>query len=156
MLKKLKFKIDINKDKKSVKFLDIQYGENQTIMSVKNINVEEIKDNNVIFNKYKQLVIFFDEIEEYIYNSKIKINCEILMELKEDTNTKRVNCISKFVTKYQDNRIIQYIDENILENNINTKSKGFMYLINELENEDYEIASQIYDENKKDYDEIFY
>ena len=46
------------------------------------------------------------------------------------------------MNKYNKNKRLIFIDENILEDNINTKSKGFIYLINELNNDDYEIAER--------------
>ena len=63
------------------------------------------------------------------------------MELTKKKNN-NIICKSTFVNKYNKNKRLIFIDENILEDNINTKSKGFIYLINELNNDDYEIAER--------------
>ena len=152
ILNKLKFKLKIKKELGGIscKFDDIKYGENDYpidhIDTITKIDNEYLKgDNNKendIYDNYQKLLIFFEEIQEYLLRSKIKLSsAEIDMELTKKKNN-NIICKSTFVNKYNKNKRLIFIDENILEDNINTKSKGFIYLINELSNDDYEIAER--------------
>jgi len=152
ILNKLKFKLKITKELGGIssKFEDIKYGENNYqidhIDTITKIDNEYLKgDNNKendIYDNYQKLLIFFEEIQDYLIRSKIKISsAEIDMELTKKKNN-NIICKSTFVNKYNKNKRLIFIDENILEDNINTKSKGFIYLINELNNDDYEIAEK--------------
>ena len=102
-----------------------------------------------IYKNYDYLLKFLEDIKDLVYKSKIKymptIECKIecLRRTEEEKKSKdqknlfKLNCISKFKNKYNNNKIQIFKDENILVNSIDSKSKGLIYLINELCSDDY-------------------
>ena len=110
ILNQLKFKLKITKELGGIssKFEDIKYEENNYqidhIDTITKIDNEYLKgDNNKendIYDNYQKLLIFFEEIQDYLLRSKIKISsAEIDMELtKEEGNN--IICESTFVNKY--------------------------------------------------------
>ena len=146
ILEKFQFKIIISRDKEeiNVKFYDITYGkDDERIDDIDNLGKNmEIKNKNdeIIYNNYKKLLFFLEEIEDYIKKSDIKIkkcDLEFLLNLEGINNDiYNILCTIKFNNIF-DNKEYQFKDENILVNSIDSKSKGFLYLINELTNDDY-------------------
>ena len=142
ILNKLKFKISITPQN------EVIYGR-ISCTNYKNIDVDYLQVNDVIkfvekdnelYRNYKKLLDFFSEIENFISISPIKfrprIKCEIKRE-KDDFEGLFYNMT--FLTRFRDknNQNQLFKDENILENGIDSKSQGFIYLINELCNDDY-------------------
>ena len=93
------------------------------------------------------------DIEDYIKNSKIKSNeAEIKFELENEKEKKNkgnnqdiyfITCNYIFNICYKEiNQDLKLKDENILVNSINSKSKGFLYLIDELSNDDYLVINR--------------
>ena len=113
----------------------------------------------MVYKNYKRFAVFIEEIEEYIKKKEIKFNPQITLELKnegisqdEKTPDKykklyNITCISTFINQLNNNTIMKFKDENILVNLINGKCKGFIYLINELMNDDYNGKTFNYNEN---------
>ena len=109
--------------------------------------------DDVIYNKddyqeknYKRYLMFIEKIKKYIkkvYN-EIKYQGKIILELTEESNEqtdednediKYVKCIYKI----GDNKEIQFRDDNVLIDGFDGKRQGFLFLINELCNDDYDI-----------------
>ena len=103
-----------------------------------------------------------DEIEEFIKISKMTVNeprIKIKLKRLEKEEEKKKNklrkdkedkykdifnieCISTF--DYNNNNIhrkFEFKDEDILVNGLDSKSQGFIYLINELTTEDYSMIN---------------
>ena len=154
ILNKLNFKMNIIIDKnggKNIKYTNIFYGlDNYSMEDIENLERhfnynEKIKDENllnedkIIYENYKRLLFFLEEIEEYIILSKIKPNnSEITFEIKK-INEKKNNNKNIYYLKciYTLNNNLKFIEQNILEDSINSHTSGFIYLINELTNDDY-------------------
>ena len=106
----------------------------------------------LVYQNYKRFAIFIENIEEYIKKADIQFNPEITLELERDKKKEKndiyyIKCISSFKNQIN-NTTLEYKDENILVNSIKGKSEGFLFLINELINDDYNGAKFIYDENE--------
>ena len=105
---------------------------------------EETKEYK-IYKNFKKLIFFLKEIDNYIKISKIKINCMVNIELKRESNIERKNkedkniynlsCIYKFKNEKNE---YYFKDDDILVNNLDSKKHGFLFLINELTNSDYD------------------
>ena len=105
---------------------------------------EETKEYK-IYKNFKKLIFFLKEIYNYIKISKIKINCMVNIELKRESNIERKNkedkniynlsCIYKFKNEKNE---YYFKDDDILVNNLDSKKHGFLFLINELTNSDYD------------------
>ena len=112
------------------------------------LNDEDKKNKNahIIYKNYKKFLAFLTEVEECIINSDIKFNprIELILEKQIEKNHGEnkdyydILCTSRFINQIDENRLLEFIDRNILINGIGGKCNGFMYLINELSNEDYE------------------
>ena len=123
----------------------------------KNQNIKK-EDLEQVYYNYKKFADFIKEIEQYIKQSNIKFNPQIILELKkekkENNNHKEykelynITCITTFYNQLEDNCKMIFKDENILLHSINGQSQGFINLINELINEDFIGANFIYDDNK--------
>ena len=107
---------------------------------------EEVTKEYIIYKNFKELLFFLKEIDNYIKISKIKINSKFRVELKrEENNIKRENkedkniynlsCIYKFSNEKNE---YYFKDDDILVNNIDSKKHGFLFLINELSNYNYD------------------
>ena len=105
------------------------------------------KESKIIYKNFKRLLIFLNEIEEYINSSNLNLNHSIEIELKkQNTNINEnskikenqdiytINCIYIHKEILEDKKIY-FIDRNILINGIYGKTNGFAFLINELLNE---------------------
>ena len=107
------------------------------------------KDASIVYKNYKKLLLFIKEIEDCINNSEIKFNPRIEIDL-EKQNDSPINasgdhkdyydilCTSKFKNQLDNDKILEFIDRNILVNGLEGKCNGFSFLINELSNDDYE------------------
>ena len=170
ILSKLKIIIQIKKkeNETDIEYKEILYGDSyefklDNIADFKfNANYEEIdekdkKDNpnaKIIYKNYKKLLNYIEEIENYIKKTTIQFEPQITLEIEEGKYSNKatdnfkdvyyLNCIITFVNQLQDNEKLKFKDENILVNSINGKSQGFINLMNELMNEDYNDAIFVY------------
>ena len=162
ILNELKFIITIS-PKKEVTYEKI------SCPNYKNIDIEYLQGNNIskilendneLYRNYKKLLFFFGEIENIISISPIKLRPRIKCEIKrEKEDFKGLLYNMTFFARFKNNNKNQrFKDENILENGIDSKSQGFLYLINELCNDDYndnnnEFLPLLIDESSSDYSE---
>ena len=159
ILTKLEFQIniDLKGNRKEYYYNNIIYGKNdKKIFDIKdlkrNYNYNDMnyknKSEELIYQNYIKLLGFLKDIEDYIEKSNIKYNnSEILFQLKKEEkeinkdNNKDIfyiNCIYIFCLYYKKQKYtLKFKDENILVNSIDSKLKGFIFLINELSNDDY-------------------
>lgn len=174
ILKKLEFEM-IKMNDTYIDYRNIVYSQNTKLGNIDELNKKfnyldmeyKDKDEKKIYKNYQKLINFLEEIEEYIKQSKITISEQAikikLIKLEEEEkkcNNNRGNnkdkykdifnivCTSSFV--YNKNNIYrnyEFKDEDILVNGLDSKSQGFIYLINELSNEDYSIIENQF-ENK--------
>ena len=103
---------------------------------------EEYNDENEDYNKkFKRYIEFKNKIIKYIQEEKnnIKLKTKIKLEItpKKDDNHEfqNIECISSY--EHEGKKIFKFKDTNILANGINGKSPGFIFLINELCNDEY-------------------
>ena len=157
ILTKLEFKLNIyiKENKKKYDYINIIYGKNNKKLSyindLKIINNDIIyknKSEEIIYKNYIKLLNFLKDIEEYIEKSNIKINnSEIIFQFKKEENKINkdnnkdifyITCKYIFSFYYKNKKYKSiFKDENILIDSIDSKFQGFIYLINELSNEDY-------------------
>ena len=166
VLKKIKFKINISSLYR-VSYENISYEENKNLdeeyLNINNnkyINEISEKDED-IYKNYKGLLFFISEIENLISISKPKyrpvIKCKIERneeEEKKRRNSKKLyymNFYARFKNKFKNNKNQTFKDEDILVNSIDSKSRGFIYLINELCNDDYSNIDNNIEESISDY-----
>ena len=118
------------------------------------------KDAAIVYKNYKYLLSFFKDIDDAILNSTIRFNPRIEIELKKQ-NYSTINsdsehkehkdlydilCVSTFINQLDSNRVMEFVDRNILVNGLDGKCNGFSFLINELSNDDYENETFKYDD----------
>ena len=137
---------ELNELEKGIYFQNMICGHDK-----KEIVLEDLKDEYKYYensynikeqsmrNNFKKFILFLHEIDDYINISKIKINALIDVKLYKDKNIERKNkedknlynctCIYKF-------KNMAFKDVDILVNGINSKTRGFLFLINELCNPD--------------------
>ena len=169
ILQKLKIIIHIKniENKTDFEYKEIVYGKNETklnnITDLKfNANYEEIEEIDKRYNanaekvykNYKKLLKYIEDIGDYIKKTTIQFEPQITLEIEKDeynNNNKNdlkdinyLNCIFTFINQLQDNEKLTFKDENILVNSIEGKSQGFIHLMTELMNEDYNDANFIY------------
>ena len=111
-------------------------------------NDKKDQEEEIIYEKYKQFLDFWDNIKEYILKSKIRFNPRIILELKRielKSGEFDMKCISSFKNQTLEKKI-EFIDYNILSNGIRGKNLGFVMMINELSRDDYEGEEYTYDE----------
>ena len=139
--------INVENNHIRIEYEDIICGKDKEIISSiidlhRNYNYSQEK--SIIYKNYLKLLSFFDEIEEYIKNAKIKKSSQIKMKIEK--NEKKVNknkniyymtCTSIYENFFKNKKEYAFKDENILVNNIDSLEQGFIYLINELSNNDY-------------------
>ena len=133
------------------------------------INVDKQSINNkngkleIIYKNYKRFANFIKDIEECIKNADIKFNPQITLELKRefrDINNEinshndykdlyNITCTSTFYNQLEED-VMKFKDKNILVYSINGKNPGFIYLIDELTNDDYKGEIFTYNENEKE------
>ena len=169
---KLKFQLNIevkeNENVYDYEKNEIIYGNNNDIL----FSIDDLKNNyndndinfeneseKIIYKNYLKLLDFLNDIENYIEKSKIINNySEIFFELKKENKINNSNnkdffyitCNYEFVTEFKDKenkdktirKKFLFKDENILVNSIDSKFQGFIYLINELSNEDYKTINK--------------
>lgn len=115
---------------------------------------ELYNDNNIYERNYKRYLIFIEQVQKHLNflkeQEEIKIFPEIKLLFKLTNNSKKekgdlfeVKCISSFEYK---KKIYEAIDKDILVYGIHGKIPGFIFLAEELSNEDNEINEN---ENKK-------
>ena len=176
ILNNLKFKIKIspiknNEKENKFEYKEISYGKERKKIENKDelklnenygiITNEDKKynDGEIVYKNYKKFVIFMNEIEEYIKKSGIQFNPEIEFELireeKEINNDNahnefkdlyNITCYYTFYNQKNNNEKMTFKDENILVHSMNGNSQGFINLMNELNNEDYQSASFEYND----------
>ena len=110
------------------------------------INKEKHK---TLYDNYFLLVNFIKDILDYISQSEIYYTPDIKLELtreketydyyndnnKNNDNIYNITCISSFIKDNDEE--LKFTDYNVLENGIESEHCGFLYLINELSNDDY-------------------
>ena len=107
-------------------------------------------ESNERERNYKRYLWFIDILEKYIHKmltfKKIKLKTKITLELKPSNNDsierlnnhssyKKITCESSFEYKKQK---FEFKDEDILKNGLRGNVPGFIFLINELCNDDYD------------------
>ena len=145
--------------------LDINIDSNNLYL---NVNFEEYikskecdKDSKIIYKNYQKYLQFLKAIIDYLKHIKIKFNPRIILELKReysDVNSKSENqkykdiyyikCDYIFINQIKGNEKLKFHDRNILINGINGNNSGFILLMNELSDEDYNGAKFTYKDNK--------
>jgi len=117
---------------------------------------QEKKYENV-YKNYKRVLKILEEIEEYIINSNIPFNPLIELEFTNENNIasesnkgehrqfNNLTLISKFTNQINNNEVLEFLDRDILVHGLDGKTQGFLYLIGELTNEDYENETFVYD-----------
>jgi hypothetical protein len=128
----------------------------------KEANYEEIthQENKYenVYKNYKRLLKVLEEIEECIKNENIPFNPLIELEFTNENNKiyseenkgghrqyNNITLISRFKNQIGDKKLLEFLDKDILVYGLDSKSQGFLYLINELTNEDYENEIFTYD-----------
>lgn len=100
-------------------------------------------EDNTKEKNYKRYLVFIEQVTKYVRQNEynIKLNKDITMILTKDEERIKnndlyfVNCLSF----YEDDKgkKYEYIDEDVLDYGIYGKRPGFIYLVNELCNDDY-------------------
>ena len=169
IINKLYLKIYIDKNEEGgpiIKKEEFFYGENKLKIRKESLhkeaNYEELtqeeKKYENLYKNYTRLLKVLEEIEEYITNSNIPFNPLIELEFTNENNAidsennkgehrqyNNITLISRFKNQIGKKDIMEFLDRDILICGIGTKSQGFIYLINELTNEDYENETFVYD-----------
>lgn len=137
---------------KTIKYKEIKYGNENKMEEMEEIeNLERhynydniINDENLyyeerdLYKNYKRLLLFLEQIEENILSPKIKLfNSEVSFEIERPKDSKKNKDKIYYLTCLYTFNELKFIDRNILVNGINSKTRGFIFLINELTNEDY-------------------
>ena len=114
----------------------------------------------LVYKNYKKLAAFFKDVENSINDLEIKFNPRITLELERELreinkegddphneykDLYNITCISTFDNQL-DHATMKCKDQNILVYSINGRTPGFLYLSNELTNDDYEDAVFKYDD----------
>jgi hypothetical protein len=114
----------------------------------------------LVYKNYKKLAAFFKDVENSINDLEIKFNPRISLELERELreinkegddphneykDLYNITCISTFDNQL-DHATMKCKDQNILVYSINGRTPGFLYLSNELTNDDYEDAVFKYDD----------
>jgi hypothetical protein len=114
----------------------------------------------LVYKNYKKLAAFFKDVENSINDLEIKFNPRITLELERELreinkegddphneykDLYNITCISTFDNQL-DHTTMKCKDQNILVYSINGRTPGFLYLSNELTNDDYEDAVFKYDD----------
>ena len=169
IMNKLYINIYIDKNEEGgaiIKKEEFFYGEKKLKIEKESLNKEanyeeltqQEKKYENIYKNYKNFLKVLEEIEEYIINSNIPFNPLIELEFaKEDKvidsednkgehrQYNNITLISRFKNQIGEKNVLEFLDRDILVNGIGIKSQGFIYLINELTNEDYENETFFYD-----------
>ena len=122
---------------------------------------ESDMNTKIIYKNYKNFLMFLNEIEKYINNSRIQFNPKIKLELeqeksnininsKENHDIYTINCNYIFINQFKRQEELKFCDKNILINGIyGNNNMGFILLMNELSDEDYNGEKFIYNDKLK-------
>jgi hypothetical protein len=116
---------------------------------------------NIIYKNYERLINLIDEIKEYISQNELNYTPDIKLEFKRDLEMEveyylnepknqkdkdifYLTCTSSFVVNEKEGTRVEYKfnDYNVLVNGLDEEPNGFLYLINELNNEDYQFYKE--------------
>ena len=116
---------------------------------------------NIIYKNYERLLNLIDEIKEYISQNELSYTPDIKLEFKRDLEMEieyylnepknqkdkdifYLTCTSSFVVNEKEGTRDEYKfnDYNVLVNGLDEEPNGFLYLINELNNEDYQFYKE--------------
>jgi len=116
---------------------------------------------NIIYKNYERLINLIDEIKEYISQNELSYTPDIKLEFKRDLEMEEeyylhepknpkdkdffyLTCTSSFVLNEKEGTRDEYKfnDYNVLVNGLDEEPNGFLYLINELNNEDYQFYKE--------------
>ena len=116
---------------------------------------------NIIYKNYERLINLIDEIKEYISQNELSYTPDIKLEFKRDLEMEEeyylnepknpkdkdffyLTCTSSFVVNEKEGTRDEYKfnDYNVLVNGLDEEPNGFLYLINELNNEDYQFDKE--------------
>ena len=127
-------------------FENISYGDHHIIVSYeKLLEIKEYlkKFENIISNSFIKYMEFLEEfkdkiIKEFKLGYKLKIGFEFKIIDKDEKNDSvfNINCLYKIYSSNLDNNILK--KENILLNKTNSNTQGFIYLINEIKENNYD------------------
>ena len=100
-------------------------------------------ENKKIMDNFGKLIDFLNKVKYYISQNELNYKPEIELELTKESedydNTNKgfyhITCISSFLNKEKEK--YSFKDFNVLVNGIDEQPYGFLYLINELCNDDY-------------------
>ena len=148
-----------NKESTSYKIKQIKVNNNTLkikffINLLKNLGTEK----NITYKNYERLINLINEIKEYISQNELNYTPDIKLEFKreleneheydffcEPKNDKNkdiynLTCTSSFIINERDvtKEEYKFNDYNVLVNGLDEEPNGFLYLINELCNEDYQ------------------
>ena len=165
-----KVTIILTQDKETNEFLsykikDIIVNNHKIKISYFNNLLSDINDEtNITYKNYQRLLCFIEDIRECISNSELKYKPDIKLELeresdddydddefnyvykeKNEKDIYNIKCISSFVLNDSEEKKkeFKYKDYNILVKGIDDGCCGFLYLINELSNDDYQSDEEI-------------
>ena len=116
---------------------------------------------NIIYKNYERLINLIDEIKEYISQNELSYTPDIKLEFKRDLEMEEeyylnepknqkdkdifyLTLTSSFVVNEKEGTKDEYKfnDYNVLVNGLDEEPNGFLYLINELNNEDYQFYKE--------------
>ena len=127
-------------------FENISYGDHHISVSYeKLLEIKEYlkKFENIISNSFIKYMDFLEEfkdkiIKEFKLEYKLKIGLEFKIIDKDEKNDSvfNINCLYKIYSSNLDNNIFK--EENILLNKTNSKTQGFIYLINEIKENNFD------------------
>ena len=121
---------------------------------LKNLHTEK----NITYKNYERLINLINEIKEYISQNELSYTPDIKLEFKreleeeheydfylepkngKDKDIYNLTCTSSFIVNERDviKEEYKFNDYNVLVNGLDEEPNGFLYLINELSNEDYQ------------------
>ena len=148
-----------NKEGTSYKIKQIKVNNNTLkikffINLLKNLGTEK----NITYKNYERLINLINEIKEYISQNELNYTPDIKLEFKreleneheydffcepkndKDKDIYNLTCTSSFIINERDvtKEEYKFNDYNVLVNGLDEEPNGFLYLINELSNEDYQ------------------
>ena len=151
ILKKSEVILNTKKEGEKIvfKFESVSYGDHHILLSYEKLldikkYLEKSEDKiSKSFIKYMEFLgKFKDRISkefEQGYKLKIGLKFQIIDEAENDSFF-YMNCIYKIYSPNLDNNIFK--EENILLDKINSKAQGFMYLVNEIKQNEFQEISQ--------------
>ena len=150
ILKKSEVILNTKKEEEKLVFIfeSVRYGDSHILTSYERLLIIKeyfIKNKikSIISRSFIKYLEFLEEFKvrinkEFKLRYKLKIDLEFLVFDKYDNDSIfYINCFYKFNSP-SNLDIDSFIEENILVNKTNSKAQGFIYLINEINNEKYE------------------